>query len=705
MADDFVSVHLVFDGVTIPVEYNMPFTLKQIRGTDPYMVSLMFSDISQFPDPSAFQEGAQCKFQFSTPAPAGGRVNTEWDGWYLIRLEPSKSEEGMWIAHFADERWAWQYRRYDLSMNMLWSDGSYRLDTTPNGGNSPWQVIPAIKRAGEIMGLEVVVDGLPVFTPPAILPNNLGNSPGGGWVQEQPGEIFKPMLDCLDADLILDPHKRKRVIVVPRTGDPKGTIAKVRAMPRLVDTLGTVSNGYEKPRKVRVSFEVKAEAVMESRLLATSTAIPVFDVPENVVPRFTPALLDPQAWLDEEVSQKVNKSEWQEYRDWLKEAGYAATNSDASDLVARNWFLPNIIPLKRGNEHEEIREDPSSPTANSLAYQKKLWYDEQLRHCWRRVMRIKYPTNLVFAGDLVKDMRSMIGLRFGRLTAGGDTIARGAFYGDWAEETVHATQLDPTDPLKSTFSTNHPFDVTRPAPFTCRWVAEVGNELIFEIRPAETTRISQSKLFPGLLRTALTYGDWYKLSNDGYMDATELSCDGFTDPWKFRIYFSGRLIGPDLRDKTDGATPIGAFEGRRLVVEQELYPKGSMPEMDLKYDGTTANYGYTKAQMTAALGDLSLRWPAQMLNKKEIEGLVADAVAKLKQQFELGKSGGLSVVGVQPLADKLYTGGDIHEMSVVIGDPDPWSIKTQFLVLPGIPAFTLSKEDREGKTVNFIEQE
>jgi hypothetical protein len=41
-------------------------------------------------------------------------------------------------------------------------------------------------------------------------------------------------------------------------------------------------------------------------------------------------------------------------------------------------------------------------------------------------------------------------------------------------------------------------------------------------------------------------------------------------------------------------------------------------------------------------------------------------------------------------------------MSIVVGNPDPWSITTQYVVLPGMARRVLLSEDREGYPVASI---
>lgn len=695
-----VDVRIKFDsGQTVPIEFNAPFTLKQTRGLEPYMFSIHLSDASKLPQPATQSNGCRCSFVFETPNATGaGRTTKEWKGWYLVRIEPSKSDVGLYVATFADVRWKLQYFRRTKAYNVQWPDGSYRDESTPQGANYlQWKAVDAAKDICKLFGEELDVSAIEESRFSILLPNNLGNSKGGGWAAAQWDEMIKGALVATELDIVMGLDGK--LSLRERTGDYAGYLKSVRLMPRIVDTTGAGNNGWSRPRKLRLAFEVMMEAALESRLAgATSSSTPIFSPPENVMPRFTQADLDPEEWWNSQVAGELADTDWETVPVELERNGYAL-RSEAEGLICRNYFLPNIIPLTRSEAHGWITES-SDPTENAQLALKKFWFDGVLRNCWRKTYRVKYPTKRS-ASPLTTALRCLSGLRFGRLTPGGDSISRGSVFADWSEEQTFAVRYKPGDPFDSEFSSNHAFDATRPAPFTARWIAESGNELIFLLEPTDSRRIGQAKVFPGLFARNLNYGSWGALTADGYIEETELQGE-FDTAFDFRIILSGRLITPCFLGGV--SSPVGQVEGRVLVVETTLYPFGSIPSLDLKSEAMTANFGFSKDQLQRAMGTLAERWPEKLLNQKDVEKLVADVADKTRAVFEQGDSGGIAVPGVEAL-NKAETGGDIHEMSVTIGDPDPWSIKTQYIVLPGVSAISVDPEERDGRPPALIAQE
>lgn len=695
-----VDARIIFDsGQNVPIEFNAPFTLKQTRGLEPHMFSIHLSDISGLPQPATQGDGCRCSFVFETPNASGsGKTSKPWAGWYLVRVEPSKSDEGLHVATFADVRWKLQYFRRTKAYNVQWPDGSYRDESTPMGANYlQWHAIDAAKDICKLFGEDLNVSRVLPDKMSILLPNNLGNSKGGGWAAAQWDEMIKGALVAAEVDIVMGVDGK--LALRERTGDFAQYMLRLRAMPRIVDTAGQGNNGWSRPKKLRLSFEVMMEAALESRLAgATSASTPIFSPPENVMPRFTLADFDPEEWWNSQTSDEIAATDWETIGQELETNQYALA-TEAEGMICRNYFLPNILPLVRSEAHGWITE-ASDPTDNAVAALKKFWFDGVLRNCWRKVYRVKYPTHRS-ASPLTTALRCLSGMRFGRLTPGGDSISRGSVFMDWSEEQTFAVRYNKFNPFDSQFSSNHAFDATRPAPFTARWIAESGNELIFLLEAADSRRLGQAKVFPGLFARDLNYGTWGSLTADGFIEETELQGE-FDTAFDFRIILAGRLITPCFLSgvKSD----LGTIEGRVLTVETTLYPFGSIPSLDLKSTNMTANFGFSKTQLGMAMGTLAERWPEKLLNLTDIEKKVADLAEKMRAVFEQGEAGGIAVPGVESLA-QAETGGDIHEMSVTVGDPDPWAIKTQYIVLPGVSAITVDEEERDGTPPDIIAKE
>lgn len=711
--DDSVATHIQFEnGPMVPIQYITPFSIKQTRGLDPYMFGVTTSTLDGIPTPSA-GDAVKCSFVFEAPG-TSGRQTKEWKGWYLVRIEPSRTMSGLWTMVFADERWRVQYRRFTMSYNVQWPDGSFREGTA--SGPQGWETKDAIVDAFGRMGYKLDVSEVPVVTGDK-LPFNLGNSPAGGWVQASFEEIVGPMLAALQMDLII--RTNGKFAVVPRVGKPPqgvgfgaaaaeagdGKLEKLRAYSRIVDTVDATLNNYERPRKLRVAFEIKAEAAVESEIANTSSsspATPIFGVPENVMPRFEPKLRDPELWWDNEITPA--DTDWNLISSELFLAGYlptltgapSGTPVDEDQFIGDNYFLPYIIPLLKNQNTGKILE-----TIEEL--EKKEWFDSTLRNTWRRTYRIAFPTARN-PHPLVKDERRMAGIRLGRLTPGGDTYSRGSVFCDWCEETTDEQGLT-DNPLDASFSSNHPLsdNIARPAPFVARWIAESGGELIFELAPLTSSRIGQARILPGLFSQHMNWrGYFFAIAG---LEANDSTRGKLSPDFDFRIIMAGRLIGEDERDKSALDSKGVDIQGRYAVIEQDTaFTNGNIDCIDFKANIATANFGYTKDQLEKPIGTLAAEFPAKLLNESELRDIQRRILTNMQRDFRLGRAGGVKMAGIDAMGE-VETGGDVYEFSLAVGDPDPWAITTQWVFAPAAIAWSVDPEKRDGRTPAAIEQE
>lgn len=687
------TCHIHVGSAIVPIEYAAPFTLKYPPGMEPFMFQLHMSDTSVLPEPGS-GNGTPCKFVFSTPAASGGRTDVELSGWYLVRVEPSNIEDATSLVTFADERWRLQYKRFSAEYNIQWPDGSFRWHTVDKG--EKWKAHDAIVDFLTKAGYKPDTSRLSLLKRGLDLPNNLGNSRGGGWVDATYQEILEPMLRILDANIYFingQPH------ITDKSGDIAGGIPKLRAIPRVDDTVAFSRNGWEKPRRFRIMYEIKAEAALENlytpaRTTASQSPASFFDAPENVMPKLTASVREHRDWWEAAIN-KEKGDEWDEIA--IVVAGYqpmALTVDEVDDNIAKNWYLPFLFPFKRQGPHGPIIES-SNPTTNASIIEAKLWLMAQCRMHWHRTYRITYPTS---NEPLVNGYRSMTGIRFGRLTPGGDTVSRGAVFADWSEETTAAVRLR-DNPFDSQFGRSYDFNPERAAPFVADWVAESGNELIFELRPVGTMMLGQEKIVPGIWSVTPNYGTWFEMTRDGYLGAQELQAELRPD-WRFRAIVSGRVVG-SISIMENVATAIGKISGRSFVVEVPGFTDGGMDAFDVKESAITANFGFSKAQLNTQ-EVITEVFPEVLLNESAISSRANDLAKYFKSRFELGQAGGILIPGVEPAYSGIWPGGDIYEMSIVVGDPDPWSVTTQYVVLPGIPSPPLLPEERDGRIPQII---
>ena len=700
--DDSVATYIQFEnGPKVPIQYISPFSIKQTRGMDPYMFGVVTSDISQIPQPSG-GDAVKCSFLFETPG-SGGRVNKEWGGWYLVRMEPSRSMEGLWVMTFADERWRVQYRRFTMSYNVQWPDGSFREGTA--SGVRGWSTRDAIRDAMDRMGYKVDMSEVPTHTDDK-LPFNLGNSPAGGWVQASFQDIIGPMLYALKMDMIVKTDGTFKVVprVAVKAAQVETPLDRLRKYSRIGDTVGVALNKTERPRKLRVAFEIMAEAAIESEIKDTSGSVPsqpIFEVPDNVMPRWEAKLKDPEDWWESQT--ETPETDWDRISSQLFDAGYLPTLAgnplspavSLDEFLGKQYFLDQVVPIERDSTTGWV-------TDNVATVEKKLWFDSTIRNTWRRVYRVIFPTARN-PHPSVKDERRIAGLRLGRLTPGGDTHSRGSVFCDWCEETNGEVDYF-TNPYNATYSVNHPLsdDITRPSPFSARWIAQSGGELIFLMEPTTNIRVGQVSILPGVLSKPINHIEW-QLAAQGLpaIDSHRAELDPEFD---FRVIMAGRLIGEDERDKTGLDSPGVDITGRYAVIESDTeFVDGNIDSIDFMASTITANYGYTLAQLQRPIGSLAALFPDKLLNPSELLQTQRRIKANIERDFRMGNAGGVQMASVEAMGE-VETGGDVYEFSVAVGNPDPWSITTQWIFAPGAIAWSVDKPKRDGPPPHVIEQ-
>lgn len=717
------DIRIKIGGTVLPLEYNMPFTMKQTRGTAPYFFNVMVSDISGLPAPGGGgaagpitgpgagdgPSGTPCSFLFETPAASGSdMIQWEWDSWYLVRVEPAKGTDDAFLLTFADERWKAEHKRIDASYNVQWPDGSYRAESLVLSTNERWQTKDAIEDALKKFGYFETI--WYARTDLGYLPDNMGNSDAGGFVAGTFSEVLDPMLESANLDLIFIDRKPA---IVERVGDTANKLNYLRTMPRIVDTVGSGSNGWELPRKLRIHHEVKMEVALEkvesSSDRTTSGSDNAFlNEPANVMPRFRhEAEVGADWWKDKDGD--TAKSEWVEIDEHITEL-FGTVYDPVERTIARNWFLPLILPLRRKGPMEEIWES-ADPTANSLLALRKMVITDYLRKSWRRLWRIEYPTDNRPSNASAPTIRRISGLKMGRLMPGGDATSKGSVFCDWCEQTIHAISYKPGHSFTKEFGVNHPYvgravspnDPTTnvpPAPFNARFISENGKELIFVLEEVPHGRIGTSDIYPALYASIPNFGNPIEVVNDEYWALNQLNIS-LSAVFRMRVFLFGRLIANAQDTTSTNAVPAG-IENRSYVHEIDLFPEGGIDSFDLKVDSMTANFGFSLDQVKKALGSLRNEWPELLLNRDKITENAERIGKQVLNQYSAGEAGGIVTPGVEAMKQGICTAGSIHEASVTVGDPDLWAVRCQFIVMPNVGKVTLDPKEK-GRAAPIID--
>lgn len=689
------DIRIKVGGKVFPLTYNMPFTLKQTRGTNPYFLQIKVSSIDGLPAPGG--GGTPCSFLFETPAASGPHmIQWEWDSWYLVRVEPAKSEDDHWFLTIADERWKIEHKRIDVSYNVQWPDGSYRAESL-NINAEPWTTKDAITDALARFGYW---DTIWLADPnKGVLRNNMGNSPAGGYSGGTFSEVLDPMLEQANLDLIIIDRKPA---IVERVGDTANKLAYLRTMPRVVDTVGRGDARWELPRKLRVFHEVKMEVALEKAAQGnTTTGDNAFlNDPVNVMPRFVHAAEAGADWWADKDGDTA-KSEWVPIDEHIEEL-FGNVYNPVETTIARNWFLPLILPLRRMGPMEEIAESTSDLTANSLLALRKMVITDYLRKSWRRLWRIEYPTDNRPENASAPTIRRIAGLKLGRLTPGGDATSKGSVFCDWSEQTIHAVKYKAGSPFDSEFGVNHPYGGLAsqqdpeggipPAPFSAKFISESGKELIFAFEETPHGKIATAEVQPALYEEVPNYGSWLNMVNDEYWVYNQLQ-GRFTPNFTMRVFLFGRLIANAQEVPSSNGVPAG-IQNRSFIEEIDLFPDGGIDSLDVKVESMTANFGFSLEQVRKPILFLRNEWPTLLLNRDKVVENAKRIESQVRDQYQAGDSGGIVTPGVEAMKQGICTAGTIHEASVVVGDPDLWSIRCQFIVAPNIGKLRLEPEEK-----------
>lgn len=704
------DIKLVFEGGhTVPLDYAAPFTLKQTRGIDAYYVTILCSSIDQLPVPQPGEDGKRCGFIFRTPGqnPSSPIFHT-WGGWVLLRATKTQNDSELWSVTFADIRHIMQHKRASLNLNIKWPDGTWRSESLNSG--SPYDKKEAARAIVESIGFSAPDEGfadLAASQTIQTLPANLGNTRTGGFVHASWAEMIKPVAEVMNADPIVmfDGNIGFR----SRQGDRLNQLPQLRARARIEDSVQKERSQWERPRKLRLGFECKVENAIErfpsSATISNQSERAIID-PVNVMPKWehNGDFFDPIG----QGALNVDGSSWSPIWNELSDAGYINSLSSGSftkdeladTYIASHFMLPQIFPYRRVEPLGDILDD-----ADEIL--KKDWFDGMIRNSWRRFYRVEFPANADVSDAPL--LRSLAALKFGRLTAEGAVRSKGVVFADYFSELatpLYAANRG-TRAFSQTVNKDHPFNPLIPAPFTARFISEEGNELVFSIDPVELRRLSQSKVFLGLAKNELTYGTYNKLVADDYMsdgknlqfgnEATEQHLQ-FDVDYKFRCMIVGTLIQEPLQSNVPPE-----IEGRAYIIERDLFADGGIDSIDYRSYESTANFGYSITQMQAT--SISGLFPDTLLNETSLN-IIADRIqSETKAQFEAGQSGGILAPGVSCPAAGIGTSGDIHEFSIVVGNPSPHAITSQYIFAPQAKSIVVDQEEIDGKPPSLLDRD
>lgn len=587
------------------------------------------------------------------------KAEIEFKGWYILSR---RQGEWGWVTYqFADARWFHAHQKFTGDFNILTNGDTYRRNSLH--GRSPWTCIDAAVEVLEKLGYKASVD--PKIDPSlraAVLPDNLGNSEGGGFFAASLSEVIPVLLEHVGCDIT---HAQDgSIMVVDRVTE------RSEGLKKYINTGGGVSKAdvhWQKPKMITVAFEKRVERKFDytessqSNERATSAGgRPGGVVPEleNVTPDWSP-----------EASGPV--SDLREIGAWLASlpSPYSELAGPSDDRMARvrEFFMaPSMYNTERSDDEVTARI--------------KSIVEGFVRDNWRLTYRVRMDRQGIAQGS-IEDVRSRFARpELGRLNRDGTGRRDGAVFMDYTIMLRRPQRLPGEHLLMSTFSQGVEYSLTKPAPFTAEWLDR--GEMVFKLSPSKAMA-HQAGYLPGRLTKDKGYipqgGSLIDVINGRAKLVLDATCD-FLSSFRLAVFWHALYVGDGPGDYS-----------RTYEVSDTGFADGEVPELVLRGEGLTANFEYVQA---------TGRFPGRLLNLYELQERAKQLREEIIAALDQGKAGISRHGGVDVLTKGNYwVGGDIHEVGVIIGARASFSIDTYITVLPGArkPAPKVFTQHRQSK--------
>lgn len=674
------EIHILSSGSRIAVEFIGSFSLEMPRGTDAGEVKLLTSRPEEF---NSIGAGA-CTFLFSHDKGdlGAGKQTFGWKGWFMESLQPNPSQPGLYTAVFRDARSMRARKRISVSYNVEWPDQYLRADTMTSS-STRWTCLNAAYDALEKFGFTVDKDSstLTNWQKHEFLPNNLGNSQGGGFAGVNFIELIPLLLEPIRCDIIMTPENKVRV--VSRSG--KDDSPKLKAHRLIGGVVGERNIKWLKPKKVRVLFDRILEGGWDYTI-GTSGA--------------TAAQVRGMNWQVNNVMPKFNSTKMAELDEWTdieEQIRSEFAIADGEEYLCARWFKPSLFPYRRDRDRL-ITESPEGIA-------KKKWYNDGVRRCWRRLFQVN-PRLFTTAFSYT---RYFTGIRLGRLDENGGVVSGGNVYCDFTRHLKwgHNAHQQSADPMELRFSENVKLGFAGgyrspdglenidflPAPFNARWVS--AEKLIFEVSPRKPNHVNEEEFYPALMSEHLNYGKVFELASGTALRRTPLQ-GTFKTAWNMRVLWNGRLVsniaGMDILEGT-------GQRGRMWAETRTAFPDGLGEDVEVRVDEITANHVFSERLLRIInIGNIHTYTPDVLANKEEIEDVADHITEQIVQTYNQNRAGTAHVAGVSALAAGIWTGGAIHNVRLAVGEGGEQSaLTTQYIVQPEIRPLTAKRKLRAGK--------
>lgn len=616
-----------------PIDLVVPTALVINRGTEPSLLELVVRDEENKPGSTRYDDlDNPVTIKITTPDKYQNPAVTTLENWYLVRSEPYAP--GLVKLTLMDCRWTATHKRvtkeYNIYVAGYGTDTETKRKSSLRFNGELWTCYEAAIDAIQRFGLEFKEDPqFPRNLKDVSLPRNLGNSAAGGFVGANWSYMLPMLLDPIHCDPVIT-EDGKITITDRQTESAKGLQDYVG----VEGMVGDRKTDWETPKVVELLLQQRV--ARRFRYIESITTAAGEDLGlENVIPKEERSGGGVITEGHEEILEAIR-------REW----GFNAVQ------IRSLWLGPRVMP-------QGTRGD-----AQSVIDRKDRW-EAYIRESYRQKFRVIDRDGLNTFADIL----------IGHMGADGSTRSDRCVYMPFAY--IHKyTYLKAGQTIEqywdTSISSNVNLDYENPAPWKAYIFFDQKGEVVVQLLPQLDWIRYAREVIPGRTVEPIRFGDAIDIQDDNHILPTQGQTI-LSSAFQADIYYHGLLVTdrPDL-----------GLE-RLHKVTRDVDQSGKVDKVQYRVDDITANWGHVDTDAVYK-DDLSL------LNEQEIEQRATYIQSQLQRNFKSGRAGVFKCAGVDAIANGDYwVRGNVHSMTILIGAKRPYTIETQWIVMPEVrPVYT-----------------
>lgn len=632
----------------VPIEYIAASEIHLCRGTQPWEWRFLTSDPEKFRNLSN-----PVQIKIITPDTTSiGVKELVLKNWFITEIIPHSTQT--WEVVVQDVRWRLGFKKCGLSFNQKTVDGQYRTDTLKGGQR--WKAVEAIKRAIEEFGGTVVLDpslsqiqqGQVTRADNVILPDNMGNSQAGGWFAASFSECLDQMLEVVPLDIV--PDAEGRLVLTDRYTNRTANLDQAGAYGGIA---GPKINKWQMPSSLSLIFEQRIERIFRFNEGAQTSASALYDYTiENVVP------------VPNNVQGFDDSVKYESFTTFLNRVGVSPAQ------WRERYFKDTVVPEGAALTDQMLFDARS--------------YEALGRSHYRLTFKVQLQAQA---------MRVWSKIALGRLGKDGKTSPGSSVFNDWVEVVLFSwrdPQKDPRDLDSHKFSKNHTVpsmaDIVAgrvaavECPYRAAWISDGKTDLVFTLtEKGLPTKIRE--IIPGKAEKPISYGDSPDIINDQGDIILERRGKLTTD-YQAIIFWHGILN-----------TDFAGFTSRYYTINKTFHASGVVPVLELRAEELTANWRYDPDNPSK---------PGTLLNAAELDELYERVKDRFLADYKQGIAGVMNCFGIETLVAGYWTGGNIHDVIIRIGEEARFTVNTTFVIMPSVRKY-FGLDARDGQPAEYIE--